>query len=125
MYSPGSMAYWFARCPINYVGKVKSFKRIVFIDEPIVEQNCSYDEQPFASERSLHAIHYLIFLIGTSRIIAIISLVFASHKRLAQWSENLKRIKVRHRHVHAYTLTRSQSVNQRKREQMETCDIRT
>ena len=89
MYAPGSTPYWFARCPIKYVGDPKSF-----LNEA-VEQNCSYDEQPFASQKSLHAIHYLLFLIGISRILAIVSLVYASHTKLKLWDEDLKRIRVR------------------------------
>lgn len=111
MYAPNSMSYWFARCPINYIGHNAVPSSAAVMSTPFLfqqpaagsgtqffaydaDEGCDSDKQPFASQQALHEIHYLLFLIGISRVLAIISLVYASHMKLGKWAEDLKTIKV-------------------------------
>ena len=112
MYGPNSVASWFARCPVSYIAdkstkqlysttctatyeasysvKTSAFDRFFKTEF----DGCSYDKQPFASQQALHEIHYLLFLIGIIRIIAIVAMVYASHSKLRQWDEDMKKMKV-------------------------------
>ena len=87
MYAPNSMSHWFARCPINYIGHNRASLGPTYGGDG---DGCDSDKQPFASQQALHEIHYLLFLIGISRVLAIVSLVYASHTKLGKWAEDLR-----------------------------------
>ena len=112
MYGPNSVASWFARCPVNYIAERSSqqlysqsctsaYEATYSVKTSAFDRffktefdGCSDDKQPFASQQALHEIHYLLFLIGIIRILAIVAMVYASHSKLRQWDEDMKKMKV-------------------------------
>ena len=92
MYSEGTAAYWWTRCPVHSYSEEghsdassdsrHRLRALLSSDAGDGGDHCSSSNMPFVSDNTMHETHILLFLIGALRALAVLVLLAASKFKL-------------------------------------------